>query len=60
MMWLDSIIIIVSLSASHAACATIAYRWTRDHYEDKLNNLRFKARIITGIDVTRPDGRWPD
>jgi glycerol uptake facilitator-like aquaporin len=58
--WWEVALFILAQLVTHISALYMAHAWTRDHYEDKLNNLRFKARIITGIDVTKSDERWPD
>jgi hypothetical protein len=58
--WWEIALHIVALLCSHAICMLGAASWVRDHYEHKLRILRYKARILTGIDLNERDGRFPD
>lgn len=58
--WWEIALRIAALLCSHAACMIVAASLVRYHYEKKLIILRFRARIITGLDPTMPDERFPD
>jgi hypothetical protein len=48
------------LVLSHGVTGFVAYWWTRDNYEQRFMALRYKARVLTGVDIYAKDDRWPD
>jgi hypothetical protein len=58
--WWEWALLIVAQMFTHGSCMYMGHVWTRDHYKHKLWMMRYKTRIITGIDPAVPDERFPE